>query len=149
MAAGAGGEAVVVFFKLDEGGGNIADAEAIMPARQWAKIPDANTMSNRQWWLSATKTPWVNNTDLAPQDGPYDEGGACIRFGAKVDWQGQASMINDAVANVLRAGEFDLPSAGQDARNNNVTIGVFRSGEYTQIVKAAVDQALSDAGLTK
>lgn len=82
MAAGAGGEAVLVYFTLTDG----TKCEAFIPARTWARAPSSAALSNRQWWLTATKTPWIWNSDVAPKDAAYDVAGAVLRFGNEVRW---------------------------------------------------------------
>lgn len=108
MAAGAGGEAVSVWFKITDSAGNLITCEAFIPARSWARCPDDNSMSNRQWWMDVTKTPWVWNTDLAPADGPYDEAGAVVRFGNEVPWGSVGTSVRQAAPwQVVRCNGID------------------------------------------
>lgn len=102
MAKGAGGEVVNVFFQLNDG----TTCEAIIPARTWSRAPSAEAVSNRQWWLDVTKTPWVKNTDVAPNDQPYDNAGAAMRFGAEIPWGG-VGPAQSAPWQVVRCADTD------------------------------------------
>lgn len=102
MAKGAGGEVVLVHFQFTDGGWG----EANILTRTWARASSDAALSNRQWWLDVTKTPYVKYTDIAPQDGPYDLDGAVIRFGQEVPW-GAAGAYQPAPWQVVRCGDID------------------------------------------
>jgi hypothetical protein len=56
MAAGAGGEAVVVFFHLSGSG----MCEANIPGRTYCGIPSGEHMADRKNILDRTHTPWID-----------------------------------------------------------------------------------------
>ena len=102
MAKGSGGEVVFVHFQFTDGGWG----EANMLARTWSRASSDAALSNRQWWLTVTKTPWCSYKDLAPQDGPYDLDGAVMRFGQETPW-GAAGGAVEAPWQVVRCGDID------------------------------------------
>jgi hypothetical protein len=94
MSQGAGGEIVIVYFSLDDG----RVCEAHIAGRQWSHVPNPDTLQHRTWWLDHTKTPWVWNTDLTPDETAYSYQRAVERFGREVPWNGgSVADITEAV----------------------------------------------------
>jgi len=76
MAAGVGGEAVVVFFEI-AGTGGICEANII--GRTYCGVPSGAALEDRKNILDRTHTPWINWPNVVDPSNVHG-------FGHQVPW---------------------------------------------------------------